>query len=85
VSSQPATTPERDGSELNHVRTNLRGNAIDAAGEGGRSELATRRDGSCAVVEVTDDGPGIPEGIRPFAQTRSEARPWTAAPTSTTS
>ncbi len=58
------------GSELNQVWTNLLDNAIDALGEvdavgggaspGGTITIATRADGSCAVVEITDDGPGIP-------------------------
>jgi signal transduction histidine kinase len=52
------------GSELNQVWTNLLDNAIDALGESGTITLTTRRDSDCAVVEVADDGPGIPEEIR---------------------
>jgi signal transduction histidine kinase len=52
------------GSELNQVWTNLLDNAIDAAGAGGAVAVATRRDGGCAVVDVIDDGPGIPDEIR---------------------
>ena len=48
------------GSELNQVWTNLIANAIDALGQQGTLTLTTRLDGSCAVVEVSDDGPGIP-------------------------
>jgi signal transduction histidine kinase len=48
------------GSELNQVWTNLLDNAIDALGDGGRLGIATRRDGAGALVEVSDDGPGIP-------------------------
>ncbi|MEA2298094.1 MAG: hypothetical protein QOF77_1030 [Solirubrobacteraceae bacterium] len=48
------------GSELNQVWTNLLDNAIDALGETGTINVATHRDGTCAVVEITDDGPGIP-------------------------
>ncbi|MDQ6608159.1 MAG: ATP-binding protein, partial [Actinomycetota bacterium] len=48
------------GSELNQVWTNLIANAIDALGERGTITLSTRLDGSCAVVEVSDDGSGIP-------------------------
>jgi signal transduction histidine kinase len=47
------------GSELNQVWTNLLDNAIDALGEHGTIKISTRRDNSCAVVEVGDDGPGI--------------------------
>ncbi|MEA2293111.1 MAG: hypothetical protein QOE86_750 [Solirubrobacteraceae bacterium] len=48
------------GSELNQVWTNLLDNAIGALGETGTITLRTRRDGPCVLVEVTDDGPGIP-------------------------
>jgi signal transduction histidine kinase len=51
------------GSELNQVWTNLLDNAIDALGKTGTIEITTRRDGSCAIVEITDDGPGIPHEI----------------------
>jgi signal transduction histidine kinase len=48
------------GSELNQVWTNLLDNAIDALGDSGTITISTRLDGSCAEVDVTDDGPGIP-------------------------
>jgi signal transduction histidine kinase len=48
------------GSELNQVWTNLLDNAIDAVDESGTIAIATRLDGNCAVVEIADDGPGIP-------------------------
>ncbi len=51
------------GSELNQVWTNLLDNAIHALGEGGTITIATRADGDCAVVEIADDGPGIPEDL----------------------
>jgi len=52
------------GSELNQVWTNLIDNAIQALGDGGTIAIRTRREGSCAIVEVSDDGPGIPAEIR---------------------
>jgi signal transduction histidine kinase len=52
------------GSELNQVWTNLIHNAIQALGERGTITLRTRRDGNCAIVEVSDDGPGIPDELR---------------------
>jgi signal transduction histidine kinase len=52
------------GSELNQVWTNLLDNAIDALGESGTITIATRREGDSAVVEIGDDGPGIPPEIR---------------------
>ncbi len=51
------------GSELNQVWTNLLDNAIDALGERGTITIATRADGGCAVVEIADDGPGVPEDL----------------------
>jgi signal transduction histidine kinase len=51
------------GSELNQVWTNLLDNAIDALGERGTITIATRADGECAIVEVSDDGPGIAEDV----------------------
>ncbi len=48
------------GSELNQVWTNLLDNAIDALVEQGRITITTRSEGDCAVVEIADDGPGIP-------------------------
>jgi signal transduction histidine kinase len=52
------------GSELNQVWTNLLDNAIDALGDTGTITIATRQDGDCAFVDVSDDGPGIPPEIR---------------------
>jgi signal transduction histidine kinase len=55
--------------ELNQVWTNLVHNALDAMsaeGEAGTGTLTLRtaRDGDCALVEVADTGPGIPEELR---------------------
>ena len=51
-------------SELNQVWTNLIDNAIDAvAGEGTISIRTAREDGR-VLVEIADDGPGIPEEVR---------------------
>jgi signal transduction histidine kinase len=67
------------GSELNQVWTNLLDNAIDALGERGTITIATRRDGPCVVVDVADDGPGIPPSARahvldPFFTTKAVGR-----------
>jgi signal transduction histidine kinase len=51
------------GSELNQVWTNLIDNAIDALGQQGQITITTGSDGDCAVVEIADDGPGIPEEL----------------------
>jgi signal transduction histidine kinase len=55
------------GSELNQVWTNLIDNAIDALCESGGSgtiTVRTRREGDQVVVEVADDGPGVPDDVR---------------------
>ena len=49
------------GSELNQVWTNLVHNAIQALGERGTITITTRRKGDCAIVDISDDGPGIPD------------------------
>ena len=51
--------------ELNQVWTNLIDNAIDAMEEGGRLALKARVHELWIEVEVTDNGRGIPEEIRP--------------------
>lgn len=52
------------GSELNQVWTNLIDNAIAALGETGTIAIATKDDGGCVLVELSDDGPGIPADVR---------------------
>ena len=52
------------GSELNQVWTNLIDNAIDAMGETGTLTISTRLDGPCVLVDIADDGPGIPAEAR---------------------
>jgi signal transduction histidine kinase len=53
------------GSELNQVWTNLIDNAADAMPEGGRLKVRTKREPTGVLVEVRDNGPGIPEHVRP--------------------
>jgi signal transduction histidine kinase len=53
------------GSELNQVWTNIMDNAIDAMGGKGELGVRTWRDDDCVVVEIADNGPGIPPGIEP--------------------
>ena len=56
------------GGDLNQAWTNLVDNAIDAmlrgGGVGGRLALRTAREGDRVLVEVGDDGPGIPGEVR---------------------
>jgi signal transduction histidine kinase len=49
------------GSELNQVWTNLLENALDAIKNRGRIALRVRRASDLILVEVEDDGPGIPK------------------------
>ena len=53
------------GSELNQVWTNLIDNAIDAMGGKGELRVRTYRDDNCVVVEIADNGPGIPPDVQP--------------------
>lgn len=59
----PAVTGK--GGELNQVWTNLIDNAIDAMDGQGQLKLITRHENDYVMVEVTDDGPGIPADVEP--------------------
>ena len=52
------------GSELNQVWTNLIDNAIDAVDGAGTITVRTARQGDRALIEIGDDGPGVPEDLR---------------------
>ena len=51
---------QANGAELNQVWTNLIDNAIDAMQGRGQIVIRTRRENSTVVVEIADQGPGIP-------------------------
>jgi signal transduction histidine kinase len=53
------------GSELNQVWTNIIDNAIDAMHGQGELRIRTYQDDGCAVIEIGDNGPGIPEEVQP--------------------
>ncbi len=53
-----------NGGELNQVWTNLIDNAIGATNGNGTIQLTTRSENDYVMVEVADDGPGIPELIK---------------------
>ena len=53
------------GNELNQVWTNLLGNAVEAIGRDGEIVIRTLRQGDWVAVEIEDNGPGIPDEIRP--------------------
>ncbi len=65
------------GNTLNQVWTNLLDNAIDATDGRGTITITTRRDDGAVVVDVEDNGPGIPEETRtrifePFFTTKPQ-------------
>ena len=67
------------GAELNEVWTNLLGNAVDAVDGKGTITIRTRRDGEWVVVEIDDDGPGIPDEAKtrifdPFFTTKEPGK-----------
>ncbi len=67
---------EAYGSELNQVWTNLIDNAIDAMEGKGEITIRTRQDGKYVVVDIEDNGPGIPEELQtklftPFFTTKA--------------
>lgn len=82
----PDTLIDADRDQLSRVLTNLLRNAIQAV-EGGESEsgqtpeghvtIRSWREGSVVTIEVTDNGPGIPERVRPklFEAFQSAAKP----------
>ena len=53
------------GSELNQVWTNLIDNAISAMNGRGELRLRTYREDDCVVVEIADNGKGIPADVKP--------------------
>jgi signal transduction histidine kinase len=54
------------GGELNQVWTNLIDNAIYAVNGSGRIDIRTRRDGDYFLVQIADNGSGIPAEAQPL-------------------
>jgi signal transduction histidine kinase len=52
------------GSELNQVWTNLIDNAADAMKENGKLTVRTLRENEYVLVEIADNGPGIPPEVQ---------------------
>ena len=78
----PGLVIDADREHLNRVLTNLLRNAIQAleaqgAEADGRVIISAWREGAVVVVEVRDNGPGIPERVRPklFEAFQSAAKP----------
>jgi two-component system NtrC family sensor kinase len=79
VDVQPAPPVRADFGELRQAVVNLAMNAAEAMGRDGRMAVAVRPTEGEGAVElvVTDDGPGVPEGIRtrifdPFFTTKEK-------------
>lgn len=53
---------DADPERLHQVAANLLENALQHSPVGGVVEVTARRTGDAATIEVTDEGPGIPEG-----------------------
>ena len=53
------------GGELNQVWTNLIDNAIDAMDGKGELTIRTSLENDCALIEIIDNGAGIPSEIQP--------------------
>ena len=51
--------------ELNQVWTNLIDNAIDAIDDGGELRIEAKREEARVGVRIIDNGPGIPDEVRP--------------------
>ena len=67
---------EAYASELNQVWTNIIDNAVDAMNGRGEIKLRTYEEDHRVIVEITDNGPGIPEEIQsrifePFFTTKA--------------
>lgn len=62
--SQDLPHIEAYASELNQVWTNLIDNAVDAMSGKGEITIRTYEESDQIVVEIVDNGPGIPENIR---------------------
>jgi signal transduction histidine kinase len=73
---QGLPTVEGFAGELNQVWTNLLDNAADALAAGGTITIRALGDGDCVIVEIADDGPGIPAEVQarifePFFTTKA--------------
>jgi heavy metal sensor kinase len=63
--SMPGVIVEGDRARLKQVVVNLLDNAIKYTPSGGRVRLSVRREGGYAVLDVSDDGVGIPAEALP--------------------
>ena len=64
LAAAPAVSIGGYGENLRVLLNNLVDNAIRYAGVHARVDVVVRQEGACAVLEVSDNGPGIPEPDR---------------------
>jgi signal transduction histidine kinase len=66
LDAEPAQlVAELDIAKLHHLVQNLVQNACEAAGPDGHVRVAVRGDEARCVIRVADDGPGIPDDVKP--------------------
>lgn len=64
MDAPPGVVVEGSPDDLHRLALNLVQNAVAHTPPGTRVTAAARRDGDAAVLEVTDDGPGVPAEVR---------------------
>jgi signal transduction histidine kinase len=76
---RPKAAPvvEGDRGQLGHLFLNVLGNAVEAAGPGGRVECRLEQSATTCAVEVIDSGPGPPREVadrlfEPFVTSKDE-------------
>lgn len=67
------------GHQVQQVLLNLMGNALDAAGEHGEISVRTSLAGNHICIEVSDNGPGMPDAVlkqiwQPFFTTKEQGK-----------
>lgn len=78
--SEDLPTVTSDEGQLQQVLLNIIGNAIDAVERGGLIEISTGvKDQDTVWISITDNGPGIPEGVlkhifEPFFTTKEKGK-----------
>ncbi len=65
IDVEPGAVVMADPRALDQILENLGDNAVKYSGEGKRVAIRGRREGDAVVIEVIDDGPGIPAAERP--------------------